>query len=250
MESILYIAHGTRSKEGAQEAKNFLKHVMEKVSKPIQEYSFLELTEPSIEEGFARCVAKGAKKVIMVPLFLLSAGHVKKDIPTIIRSLKKRYPEINIILKDAFGVHEGIIDGIGEMVYEKLGKICKDDALLIVGRGSSDPTIQLAFSEIGERIKNKLGVHHLSVCYLACAKPTLHEGFEWAIKTANRRIIVIPYLLFSGLLFSEVQEKVRLLEKKGWEIALLAPLSNHPTIENVVIQCAVGEGTTDAAAYD
>lgn len=100
MKAILYIGHGTRSKKGAEEAKTFIERVMNRVNIPIQELSFLELTDPLIEEGFQRCVERGATDITVVPLFLLAAGHIKQDIPDALSSLKLKYPDIQVSVKD------------------------------------------------------------------------------------------------------------------------------------------------------
>ncbi|MFL6556918.1 MAG: sirohydrochlorin chelatase, partial [Bacillus sp. (in: firmicutes)] len=104
MRGILYIGHGTRSKEGAAEANSFIHRVMERIDVSIQEMSFLELTEPSIEEGFRRCVIRGATEITVIPLFLLSAGHIKEDIPQALTSLQKRFPNIEVKIRNPFGV--------------------------------------------------------------------------------------------------------------------------------------------------
>ena len=83
MRAILYVGHGTRSKKGAAEAKSFLQKIIRQTNISIQEISFLELTEPFIEEGFIRCVKKGAAAITVVPLFLL-----KRKLKSIFRKMK------------------------------------------------------------------------------------------------------------------------------------------------------------------
>ena len=90
MRAILYVGHGTRSKKGAAEAKSFLQKIIRQTNISIQEISFLELTEPFIEEGFIRCVKKGAAAITVVPLFLLAAGHIKTDIPEALLPLQQQ----------------------------------------------------------------------------------------------------------------------------------------------------------------
>src|SRR6476660_4577382 len=112
MKAILYIGHGTRSKKGVKEADSFVKRVMAQIDVPIQEICFLELTDPCIEEGFFRCVERGATEITVIPLFLLSAGHIKKDIPQVLISLRKRYATIQVNVRDPFGVQGKILEGI------------------------------------------------------------------------------------------------------------------------------------------
>ncbi|MBT2640010.1 sirohydrochlorin chelatase [Bacillus sp. ISL-39] len=235
MKAILYIGHGTRSKKGESEAKAFVQRVMDRIDVPIQEISFLELTDPLIAEGFARCVERGATEITVVPLFLLAAGHIKKDIPMVLGSLQEKYPQINIAVKDPFGVHGSILDGVAELVSAIADGVDPTDRLLIVGRGSSDPAILADFASIAEGLKARLGIGHAAVCYLAAAKPTLDEGLEAITQKAGSRVIVVPYLLFSGLLMAEINQKVSRLTRQGQEIIHTSPLSSHQIIEDIVI---------------
>lgn len=235
MDGVLYIGHGSRSKKGADEAKKFLEQIIEKVPVPIQEISFLELAAPSIEEGFERCVMRGATSIAVVPLFLLTAGHVKKDIPEIIKKLAGKYPEIKIDLKDALGVQKPIIDCMAKMVREIAGETNQDDVVLIVGRGSSDPEIPLAFSEIKEKLAVQLQVNDISACFLAACEPDFQQGLEWAAKEKERRIIIVPYLLFPGVLLSTIEKAVKSYEKEGFTIFQTGPLSRHEAFKKVVI---------------
>ncbi|WP_042463964.1 sirohydrochlorin chelatase [Neobacillus dielmonensis] len=241
MRAILYIGHGTRSKKGAEDAKAFIHRVMERIPVPIQEISFLELTEPFIGEGFRRCVQRGATEITVVPLFLLAAGHIKEDIPAELSSLKRQFPEVTIDVRDPFGVQDKILDGIMELVRDIVVDLMPQDSILIVGRGSSDPSVHTAFSQIADGLQKRLGIEHVSVCYLAAAEPRFQEGLNTiSNRTFNGRVIVIPYLLFSGLLLAEVNLEVRKRQKQGQKIIHTGPLSSHRIIEDIVIERAIG----------
>jgi len=241
MKAILYIGHGTRSKKGAEEAKAFIQRVMKRVDIPIQEISFLELTPPLIEEGFQRCVERGATEITVVPLFLLAAGHIKQDIPEALSSLKVKYPHIEVNVKDPFGVQGTILDGIAELVHSTAGDIGLEDRLLIVGRGSSDLVVHDDFARIAKGIRERLGISHVSVCYMAAAEPWLSEGLEMITEGAAGRVLVVPYLLFSGLLTAEVNQEVRMRQKEGQQILHTGPLSVHQVIEDIVVNRATRE---------
>lgn len=236
MKAILYIGHGTRSKKGAQEAKAFLQRIIERVEVPIQEISFLELTEPLIDQGFHRCVDRGATEIAVVPLFLLAAGHIKQDIPEALVPLKAQYPHVKVSMTEPFGVQGEILDAIAELVTSEVEDVALEDSLLIVGRGSSDPSIHSAFANIATGIGSRLGIENVSVCYLAAAEPRFQEGLENVFHHAKGKVIVVPYLLFSGLLLSEVIHNVRKRQKDGQPIFCTGPLTEHRAIENLFIK--------------
>lgn len=241
MKAILYIGHGTRSKKGAVEIRAFIERVKARIDVPIQEISFLELTEPLIEEGFETCVKQGATEIEVVPLFLLAAGHIKRDIPEALLPLIAKYPTIPVKIKNPFGVQEVILDAVAELIRDSAGEVIPADRLLIVGVGSSDPDVHVNFGKIAAGIGERLGAERVSVCYLAATEPKLSEGLELISEGAAGRVIVVPYMLFSGLLLAELNKTVRSRQKEGQRILCTLPLSNHTVIEDIVIERAIGE---------
>ncbi len=81
MKAVLYICHGSRLKTAKEEAIQFITSCMSRIEATIQEVCFLELANPSIEDGFRTCVKRGATEIIAIPGFFISG-----------RSCKKRYP--------------------------------------------------------------------------------------------------------------------------------------------------------------
>lgn len=236
MKAILYLAHGSRSKKAVNETLSFLQSIISKVDAPIQEICFLKLTDPSIEEGFKHCIEKGATEITVIPIFLLDAGHTKNDIPPILTQLQNKYQHVQITVKNAFGVQEVILDAIAELVEESVGELSSQDTILIVGTGGSDADIHDSFAKIAKGIQSRLGVENTSACYLAKAQPSFQESFETILKSKSNRIMVIPYLLFPGLLFSKVQQMINKEQKQGHNIILIGPLGMHNIMKEVVIQ--------------
>lgn len=248
MKAILYIGHGTRSKKDMEEVRAFIQKVMEHNDISIQEFCFLKLTEPLIEEGFQRCLERGATEITIVPLFLLAAGHIKDDIPQELTSIRKRYPNIEVKVRDPFGVQDKILDSIADLVRNTVSDLTPRDSILLVGVGGSDPSIPSVFEEIVKGLRNRLETNHVSVCYLAAAKPGLQEGIEIISENSSNRVIVVPYLLFSGQLFNIVKQKVREKQKQGQQFFCTNPLSEHPVLRETVIESTRGNEIDRATA--
>ncbi|QFT87479.1 Sirohydrochlorin ferrochelatase [Bacillus sp. THAF10] len=248
--AVLYIGHGTRSKKGAEEAKSFLEQVKQRVDVPIQETSFLELSEPFIPEAFERCVMQGATEITIVPIFLLTAGHMKEDIPAALAPLREKYPQVEVSMTEAFGVQERIVSALAELVKDSTGGIQSTDSLLLVGRGSSDISIHQAFDEIRAGLVREFHISRVEVCYLAATTPLFSEGIQEISKDAEGRVIVVPYLLFAGLLLNEVSAEVRKRRRDGQDILLVEPLSRHRVIQDIVVEHASGRELVGSAAID
>lgn len=111
--ALLLIAHGSRQ----EEANADLFHVADNLRArgwPIIAASFLELAEPSIEDGGVQCVAQGAECVILVPYFLSAGVHVRRDLAAMREKLAARFPAVVFRLAEPLGRHPLLLDVVAE----------------------------------------------------------------------------------------------------------------------------------------
>ena len=106
MQAVLYVGHGSRVRQGVLEAIQFIEQCKPSIEVPIQELCFLELAQPTIQEGIDLCVKQGATSIAVVPLLLLSAAHAKVDIPAEIAKSIIQHPHLHMTYSQAFGVHQ------------------------------------------------------------------------------------------------------------------------------------------------
>ncbi|MEY8349715.1 sirohydrochlorin chelatase [Bacillus cereus] len=206
MKAVLYVCHGSRLKEAKEEAIDFVSSCMNRVSAPIQELCFLELAQPDISEGFANCVRKGATDIVVVPVFLLAAGHVKEDIPNELQNMQDKHPHIAITYGNPFGVSASLVsatyEGSGIKEYES------GVTLLLVARGSSDLGTLQDMKRIASLFEKEEKVKKVEVCYLAAAEPRFEEKLKEVTKRKEENIVILPYLLFTGLLMKHIEREV------------------------------------------
>ncbi|KDE50252.1 MULTISPECIES: sirohydrochlorin chelatase [Geobacillus] len=230
MEAVLYVSHGSRIAAARHEAARFVEQCRRTIDIPIQELCFVELAEPDIVTGVDRCVAQGATRVIVVPLLLLSAGHAKHDIPAALDIARRRHPSVDILCGAPFGVHETMIDIIIDRISEQSAPLDGESMILLVGRGSSDPDTKRDMSAIAALLKEKTNVPHVDVCFLAAIRPTLDEGLERAHASAYRRVFVVPYLLFTGVLMKTIERKLQGFSVSDKQWRLCSYLGYHPRL--------------------
>src|SRR5690625_2615169 len=137
MQAVLYVAHGSRVEEGVEEAIDFIERSKPFIDVPIQEICFLELAAPNISEGIATCVARGASKVAVVPILLLTAHHAKRDIPLEIEAGKIRYPHVVFTYGETFGVHTKIVDSLFDRLLEQDATFDENSSVLLIDRKST-----------------------------------------------------------------------------------------------------------------
>lgn len=118
MKAILLIDHGSKRVE-ANEMLGDVRDMIQEQAGPdvIVGYSHMELAEPTIEQGIAECVKRGATEVIAFPYMLSPGKHSTRDIPRMIDQAAVNFPGVKFSVTPAFGVHEKL----GEVVLERAG---------------------------------------------------------------------------------------------------------------------------------
>ncbi|PJW14041.1 sirohydrochlorin chelatase [Geobacillus sp. Manikaran-105] len=236
MEAILYVSHGSRVPAARREAARFVEQCKAAIDIPIQELCFVELAEPDIAIGVDRCAAQGATRVIVIPLLLLSAGHAKQDIPAALKAAKQRHPSLEIVCGAPFGVHDAMIDIIIDRIGEQPAPLDHESMVLLIGRGSSDPDTKRDIAAIARRLQEKTSVPHVDVCFLAAIRPTLDEGFKRAQASIYRRVFIVPYLLFTGVLMKTVERKLQAMPVSDQQWHLCSYLGYHPRLVTLIQQ--------------
>ena len=116
---LLLIAHGSR--EAAANAD--LEYVAEQMRQrgyDIAVAAYLELAEPDIDAGGARCVALGAERVVMVPNFLSAGVHVRRDLTAAHTRLARRFPGVEFRLAEPLGRHPLLL----ELIVARVNAAC------------------------------------------------------------------------------------------------------------------------------
>ena len=121
--ALLLIAHGSRQEDANADLHHVVGAMRRRGRYAIVEASFLELAEPGIEEGAARCVALGAERVVLLPYFLSAGVHVCQDLTAICRRLTTRYPEVDFRLAEPLGRHPLLLEVVAERARQAEGEM-------------------------------------------------------------------------------------------------------------------------------
>lgn len=241
MRAILYICHGSRVKKGQQAALAFIEKTMETEAAPIQQACFLELAEPSIAEGVARCIAQGATEIIAIPFLLLRAGHANVDIPTELQEVMMNYPDTPIYYGDPIGVDERMIHVLIERLHETSDLIPEDAAILLIGRGSSDPATQDDFAEIKRIFQEKTKLRNVSVGYLAACEPFYEDELKTLLEHQPKNLYILPYLLFTGILMKSIERTLK--KTKTTTVIHLCPELGYDPVIHAILNERADEAT-------
>jgi len=112
MKVMLLIAHGSRKQTANDEIKRLAQQVQALGGEDYAAVvaAFLEIAEPSIQQGVERCVELGATEIVAVPYFLAAGKHVASDIPGELACARAGHPQLSIELSQYVGDNEAMAD--------------------------------------------------------------------------------------------------------------------------------------------
>ncbi|OQW79601.1 MAG: cobalamin biosynthesis protein CbiX [Proteobacteria bacterium ST_bin11] len=106
---LLVVAHGSRQAAANLEIRDLVKQMQLMTNRfSVIECAFLEIAEPSIEQGLQQLIARGALEIIVMPYFLSAGRHVTIDIPEQVQSMRDANPHVDIRIADYLGAAENI----------------------------------------------------------------------------------------------------------------------------------------------
>jgi sirohydrochlorin cobaltochelatase len=203
--ALLIAGHGTRDEAGARELLILVERVRALAPGLPAAAGFIELSMPPVAFAAADLVAGGIDDIVVVPLMLLAAGHAKNDIPALIARLRIEHPGVRFRYGRDLGLHPTLLSLIDERLATAVpAPARRDTAVLLVGRGASDPDANADTAKLGRLLWEGRPWSLVEVCYAGITDPRVPEGLERCRRLGARRIVAMPYLLFGGRLEDRV----------------------------------------------
>ena len=224
---VVLCGHGSRHAEAAAEFLDLARQVTARLTAFDVEPGFMELAEPSLEAAVDALWRRGRRRVLVAPAMLFAAGHVKTDLPVILRRLESDRPGLSLELGRAFGCDAAMVRAAVARVEEALAIAGTavpraETLLLLVGRGGSDPDANGDAAKMMRLVWEATGFGWGEIGYCDITFPHAEVAMDRAAKLGHARVLVLPYLLFTGVL----DQKIR-----GWAAAASA---RHPGTAFVV----------------
>lgn len=109
---IVIVDHGSRREESNRMLEDLARQFGERFRGKygIVEPAHMEIAEPSIATAYARCVERGATRVVVCPFFLGPGKHWTGDIPRLTAEAAQRFPETTYHVTPFMGIDDLILD--------------------------------------------------------------------------------------------------------------------------------------------
>ncbi|WP_343623448.1 CbiX/SirB N-terminal domain-containing protein [Roseateles puraquae] len=121
MDGLLLFAHGARDPAWARPFEAVAQRLRESQPQTPLVLAFLEFMTPGLPEAAEQLVAAGCTRVHVMPLFLGTGGHVRRDIPPLLDSLRERHGSaVHWELHPPLGEHEAVLQAMCNACLEPL----------------------------------------------------------------------------------------------------------------------------------
>jgi len=107
--AVVLFAHGARAASWALPFERLRELTAAQRPDVAVSLAFLELMTPSLPDEVETLVARGARDVTIVPIFLGQGGHLLRDLPLLLERLRASHPEVGFSTVPAVGEDPGVL---------------------------------------------------------------------------------------------------------------------------------------------
>jgi sirohydrochlorin cobaltochelatase len=205
------VGHGSREASGNAEIEAFAEQWRRRRPHWRIEVCFIEFAEVMLEEGLARA-ARHARHVIVVPLILNAAGHVKMEIPEHIAEARERFPGVRF----DYAPHLTACDPILEILKRRLkGAMHELDmpdptttGVVLLGRGSSDRQANGEMAKMARWLAEETDHELVDLAFTGITWPRLERVVQRQVQLGMTQVVVLAYYLFTGTLVERIVRQV------------------------------------------
>lgn len=204
--AVLLCGHGSRDPEAVTEFELAAAGLAPRVPEFDFTTGYLEFARPTIRDGLAALVARGAQRILAIPGMLFAASHVKNDLPWEMNSFIADNPGVDVRLGRDLGIDPKLLRAAADRIAAAAGaNIGRAETLLVVvGRGTNDPDANSNISKLARMLWEGMGFGWAEVAFSGVAHPRVDVALTRAAQLGFRRIIVFPYFLFTGVLVKRI----------------------------------------------
>jgi sirohydrochlorin cobaltochelatase len=112
--ALVLFAHGARDSQWSEPFRAIRQAVATRRPDLSVELAFLELMQPTLGDCVAQLVKGGHTRITVAPLFLAQGGHLKKDLPRMLKDLSVRHSAAEITVLPPIGEVTELLEAISD----------------------------------------------------------------------------------------------------------------------------------------
>jgi sirohydrochlorin cobaltochelatase len=236
---LLLVGHGTVDAAGVAEFVAFTGRLRGQLAAADIDVDggFIELSTPTVHEAWSALADRGHRTMAAVPLVLVAAGHAKGDIPAALEREVRRDPATGFVFGRPLGPHPVLQEILAERIAAA-GGVDSDTAVLLVGRGSTDPDANAEVCKVARLLQEGRSYAFVEPAFVSLAQPDVAGGLARCRALGARRIVVAPYFLFDGVLPRRVGDQARAfaVEHPDVDVAVAGHLGDTDALAGLVVE--------------
>ena len=206
-DTILLVGHGSREASGNAEILLFAERWRARHPDWRIEVGFIEFADPLLDPALNHA-ARNSGRVLVLPLILNAAGHVRQDIPSAIQRARKRHPDVQFLYAPHLAVSDPLLRILKRFLRQAMLQLDVPDprttGVILLGRGSSD---RLANGDVARMARWlwEIGDHErVDLAFTGVTFPRLEKVVRDQVALGMMQIVVMPYYLFTGTLIKRI----------------------------------------------
>ena len=206
-DTILLVGHGSREATGNAEILLFAERWRARHPDWRIEVGFIEFADPLLDPALNHA-ARNSGRVLVLPLILNAAGHVRQDIPSAIQRAQRRHPDVQFLYAPHLAVSDPLLRILKRFLRQAMLQLDVPDprttGVILLGRGSSD---RLANGDVARMARWlwEIGDHErVDLAFTGVTFPRLEKAVRDQVALGMMQIIVMPYYLFTGTLIKRI----------------------------------------------
>jgi sirohydrochlorin cobaltochelatase len=220
--TILLVGHGSRDKNGNVEIEQFSKQWQKQNPSWTITTCYIEFADILLDDGLNiaadAATTNNSNRVIIVPLILNAAGHVKMEIPHHINKARERHTHIEFIYARHLGAGEPILAILKRNLNKALATIEMPDprstGIIILGRGSSDQFANGELAKMARWLFEKTDHDVVDIAFTGITYPRLETVVKNQQLIGMTQIVILPYYLFTGTLMERIKRQAVRLQQQ------------------------------------
>jgi sirohydrochlorin cobaltochelatase len=235
--AVLLCGHGSRDPEAIAEFEIAAAALRSRLQHDFTT-GYLEFARPTIQEGLAQLMARGARQILAVPGMLFAASHVKNDLPWEMNSFMAANPGIAVRLGRDLAIDAKLLTAAAERIADAVPGERADAVLVIIGRGTNDPDANSNIAKITRMLWEGMGFGWAETGFSGVAHPRVDAALDRAARLGFRRIVVFPYFLFTGVLVKRIYAQTDVVAARFPEIEFVKALylRDHPQVIDAFVE--------------
>ena len=233
-DGLLLVGHGSYCHVSGSEMATIGRHVSAARPDLAVEVGYLEMSDPPAGVALGRLVARGVKRITILPMMLLAAGHSKSDVPAVVLEARLKYPGMPIVYGRPFGVDHTLC----AIAHDNIAAVGgSGNPLLVLARGTSDPDANGEACRASRLVAEFEKAPFVITGFSGVTGPRVPEALDMCSRLGATKLTVFSWFICNGKLVQRILADERVFAaERGIEIIDAGYFGPDPRLVPIILE--------------